>query len=67
MKFDELYHLKANNWKLPEKPDKKVMFGPSLFSCFEKEILRHLFATVFINWQVTNQIFATSQKQAFSL
>nr|XP_046252661.1 disks large-associated protein 4 isoform X1 [Scatophagus argus]XP_046252662.1 disks large-associated protein 4 isoform X1 [Scatophagus argus] len=23
MKFDELYLLKANNWKLPEKPEKK--------------------------------------------
>ncbi|XP_029292421.1 disks large-associated protein 4 isoform X2 [Cottoperca gobio] len=23
MKFDELYQLKANNWKLPEKPEKK--------------------------------------------
>uniref|UniRef100_A0A3Q3N7U2 Uncharacterized protein n=2 Tax=Mastacembelus armatus TaxID=205130 RepID=A0A3Q3N7U2_9TELE len=23
MKFDELYHLKANNWQLPEKPEKK--------------------------------------------
>ena len=27
MKFDELYQLKANNWQLPEKPEKKVMFG----------------------------------------
>ncbi|XP_040009340.1 disks large-associated protein 4 isoform X1 [Xiphias gladius] len=24
MKFDELYQLKANNWQLPEKPEKKV-------------------------------------------
>lgn len=29
MKFDELYQLKANNWQLPEKPEKKVMFGPT--------------------------------------
>lgn len=27
MKFDELYQLKANNWQLPEKPEKKVMLG----------------------------------------
>uniref|UniRef100_A0A3Q3X0M6 Uncharacterized protein n=1 Tax=Mola mola TaxID=94237 RepID=A0A3Q3X0M6_MOLML len=25
MKFDELYQLKANNWQLPEKPEKKQL------------------------------------------
>lgn len=26
LKFDDLYHLKANNWQLSEKPQKKVKF-----------------------------------------
>jgi len=32
MKFDELYQLKANNWQLPEKLEKKVKFGVRLIS-----------------------------------
>lgn len=27
MKFDELYHLRANNWQLCEQPQKKVTFS----------------------------------------
>lgn len=27
MKFDELYHLKANSWQLAETPEKKVSMG----------------------------------------
>ena len=36
MKFDELYQLKANNWQLPEKPVKKVMFFCFFFSAFSR-------------------------------
>lgn len=27
MKFDELYHLKANSWQLAETPERKVSVG----------------------------------------
>lgn len=28
MKFDELYHLKSNDWQLSDSPDKKVPLPP---------------------------------------
>uniref|UniRef100_H3B4H7 DLG associated protein 4 n=1 Tax=Latimeria chalumnae TaxID=7897 RepID=H3B4H7_LATCH len=38
MKFDELYHLKANEWQLPDTPEKKL--NPTLLAVLGRIVIR---------------------------